>query len=81
MTASLFPLSSDGSLLSTSRAFPWTAVIVLVAIGWIASFYFQPASRYPVINHDKSAWTSAGAKLAYIRNARELLAEGYRKVC
>ena len=66
-------------LMGRLQAHPWTAVVVFVALAWVASLYSRPRSKYPTIN-DHAGWTSQGAKSDYVANARMLVIQGFRKV-
>jgi hypothetical protein len=63
-----------------SRPYQYTAIAALLLIIWVAYQALQPQSSiYPVINDDK-AWFSLRAKAEYFKNAKQLLAEGSKKV-
>jgi hypothetical protein len=63
-----------------SRPVQYTAIAALVLFGWVLyQVLTPPASQYPAINDDK-AWFSLRAKAEYFKNAKQLLADGSKKV-
>lgn len=60
----------------------WGYLLTIVTTYWVYSFLrdFRQSSSFPIINHDKGAWTYYSAKESFLKNARQLLAEGSRKV-
>lgn len=63
-----------------SRPYQYTAIAALLLITWVVYQALQPqTSIYPVINDDK-AWFSLRAKAEYFKNAKQLLADGSKKV-
>jgi hypothetical protein len=63
-----------------TRPYQYTAIAALLLITWVVYQALQPqTSTYPVINDDK-AWFSLRAKAEYFKNAKQLLADGSRKV-
>ncbi|KAG4432671.1 hypothetical protein IFR05_011849 [Cadophora sp. M221] len=60
-------------LTSTPREGIWTASILFLGLCYLASFYLQKSSNFPLINDGKNP------KSQFRNNAKELIAQGFQK--
>lgn len=68
-------------IVNAQREVFWAAVFVLVTALWFVTSSSRQASLFPSINEGKSPWTNIKARAHYVKHARQLLADGFRKVC
>ncbi|KAK4497493.1 hypothetical protein PRZ48_011944 [Zasmidium cellare] len=67
------------SLANAQREVFWAAILVSVVTLWIVTSFSKQASLFPSINEGKSPWANLKARAHYVKNARQLLADGFRK--
>lgn len=68
-------------IANAQREVFWAALLVFVASLWAITSFSKKASLFPSINEGKSPWTNIKARAHYVKNARQLLADGFQKVC